>query len=95
MLIHVRQDSSVLAMDLHKSSISAAVLEPGWESPVVDRVASDEASVRRLLGRFDDLSRVAACDEAGPTGYELSWRTSGCLASLAASVSSAVFTADM
>jgi transposase len=70
-LIHVPQDSSLLAMDVHKASISAAVLEPGWTSPVVDKLASDEAAVRRLLGRFEDRSRVVACYEAGPTGYEL------------------------
>src|SRR5206468_10516158 len=34
-------------------------------------VSSDEESVRRLVGRFDDPRRVRACYEAGPPGYEL------------------------
>ena len=71
MLVHVPQDATVLAMDVHKNSISAAVLEPASVSPVVDRVGTDEESVRRLLARFDDPRRVWACYEAGPTGYEL------------------------
>lgn len=71
MLIHVPQDASVLAMDVHKNSISAAVLEAGATSPVADRVGTDDESVRRLLARFEDPRRVWACYEAGPTGYEL------------------------
>lgn len=71
MLIHAPQDASLLAMDVHKATISAAVLEPGWEVPVHDRLASDEASIRRLLERFAEPARVLACYEAGPTGYEL------------------------
>lgn len=71
MPIHLPHNTSVLAMDVHKNTISAAVLEPDWDNPVVERISSDEASVRRLLGRFEDLGRVRACYEAGPTGYEL------------------------
>jgi len=58
-------------MDVHKSSISAAVLSPEATSPVVDKISSDDESVRRLVGRFEDPGRVWACYEAGPTGYEL------------------------
>ena len=58
-------------MDVHKNSISAAVLEAGATSPVADRVGTDDESVRRLLARFEDPRRVWACYEAGPTGYEL------------------------
>ena len=71
MLIHVPSDADVLAMDVHKLSISAGVLAAGSLSPVVDRVGSDEESVRRLVARFEDPGRVWACYEAGPTGYEL------------------------
>ena len=38
---------------------------------MVDRIFNDEASVRRLVGRFPDRSRITACYEAGPGGYEL------------------------
>jgi transposase len=70
-LIHVPPGVPVLAMDVHKSTISAGVLSPEATSPVVDKISSDDESVRRLVGRFDDPTRVWACYEAGPTGYEL------------------------
>lgn len=70
-MIHVPQDATVLAMDVHKNTISAAVLEPGSISPVVDKISSDDEMVRRLVHRFPEPSRLWACYEAGPTGYEL------------------------
>lgn len=72
MLIHVPHGAPVLAMDVHKNTISVAVLEPGSTSPVVDKISSDDEMVRRLVARFPDPRRVWACYEAGPTGYELS-----------------------
>ena len=60
-----------MGLDVHKDSISVGMLEPGSELPVVDRIFHDEPSIRRLMGRFDDLSRLRVCYEAGPTGYEL------------------------
>ena len=71
MLIHVPHEAPVLAMDVHKHTISAALLEPGSTSPLVDRIGSDDEMVRRLVARFPDPSQVWACYEAGPTGYEL------------------------
>lgn len=70
-MIHVPQDVSVLAMDVHKNTISAAILDPGSVSPMVDRISSDDEMVRRLVRRFPEPARVWACYEAGPTGYEL------------------------
>jgi transposase len=70
-VIHVPSGVSVLAMDVHKNSISFGVLEPGVESPVIDRISTDDESVRWLINRFVDPARVWACYEAGPTGYEL------------------------
>jgi transposase len=58
-------------MDVHKNSISTAVLEPGGSSVVVDKIGADDESVRRLVARFVEPWRVWACYEAGPTGYEL------------------------
>jgi transposase len=40
-------------------------------SPVLDKISADDESVRRFMGRFEVPSRVWACYEAGPTGYEL------------------------
>ena len=70
-MIHVPNDVPVLAMDVHKNTISAAVLEADSVSPVVDKISSDDEMVRRLVGRFPEPRRVWACYEAGPTGYEL------------------------
>ena len=39
--------------------------------PQVERIAHDEASVRRLIARFADPGRLRACYGVGPTGYEL------------------------
>ncbi len=70
-VIHVPSDVVVLAMDVHKNSISTGVLEPDVTSVTMDRIGTDDESVRRLVARFPDPSRVWACYEAGPTGYEL------------------------
>lgn len=69
MLIHVPPDVDVLAMDVHKSTISAALLEAGSTRPVIDnKISTDDESIRRLVSRFEDPRRVWACYEAGPTG---------------------------
>ena len=60
-----------LGLDVHKDTISVAILAPDHESPEVDRIPHDEASVRRLVGRLGDLRWLRACYEAGPTGYDL------------------------
>lgn len=71
MLIHVPSDACVLAMDVHKNTISTALLEPTSTMPVLDKISTDEKSVRRLIVRLVDPARAWACYEAGPTGYEL------------------------
>lgn len=78
-VIHVPSGVTVLAMDVHKNSISTAVLKPGSSTPLVDKISSDEEMVRRLMARLDDRAAVWACYEAGPTGYELArtFRASG------------------
>jgi len=69
--IHVPSKCVVLAMDVHKNTISTGVLEPGSTQVLVDKISTDDESIRRLIAGFDDPSRVWACYEAGPTGYEL------------------------
>jgi transposase len=70
-LIHVPPEVRVLAMDVHKNTISTGLLEPGSTSTVLDKISADDESVRRLIARLDDPAQVWACYEAGPTGYEL------------------------
>jgi hypothetical protein len=60
-----------LGLDVHKDTISVAILAPGCDGPEVDRIPHDEPSVRRLVGRLGDPRRLRACYEAGPTGFEL------------------------
>jgi transposase len=64
--------SHFLGLEVHRDTISVAVLGPGREeAPTVDRIANDEPSIRRLVAHFADPQRLRACYEAGPTGYEL------------------------
>ena len=69
--VSAERDVIYLGLDVHKNTISVGVLEPGVEVPVIDRIASDEDAVRRLVARFDDPRQLRVCYEAGPTGYEL------------------------
>ena len=60
-----------LGLDVHKDTISVAILAPDRDGPAVDRISHDEPSVRRLVGRLGDPRWLQACYEAGPTGYDL------------------------
>lgn len=60
-----------LGMDVAMDSIVVGILPQDAESPVVERVFHDEASVRRLVARLGEPGRLRACYEAGPTGYGL------------------------
>ena len=60
-----------LGLDVSKNSIWVGVLEPQQDTARPHRISSDDESVRALVARFADPSRLRACYEAGPTGYEL------------------------
>jgi transposase len=60
-----------LGMDTSKNTIVVAVLMPGEEIPVADRIFNDEEHIRRLIARFPDRGLLRACYEAGPGGYDL------------------------
>jgi hypothetical protein len=60
-----------LGLDVHKDTISVAILTHDRDGPDVERITHDEASIRRLVSRFPEPRRLRACYEAGPTGYEL------------------------
>jgi hypothetical protein len=55
-----------LGLDVHRDTISVAVLAPGQDAPTVDRIAHDELSIRRLVARFPEPRRLRACYEAPP-----------------------------
>ena len=63
-LVHVAFDSS-------KNTLVAGVLRAGEETPTIERVANDEASVRRFVKGFAEPELLRTCYEAGPCGYEL------------------------
>lgn len=60
-----------VGLDVHRDSITSAVLSPQRETPVVDRWFHDEPSVRRFVSGLGSPARVRLCYEAGPTGYDL------------------------
>ena len=60
-----------LGMDVSRDSISVAVLHPDRDLAVVDKIPSDNESVRRLVKRVGRPGGLWACYEAGPTGYDL------------------------
>ena len=60
-----------LGLDVSKASIAVGILRPDEVVPDAEMIAHDEASIRRLIGRFPDPRELRACYEAGPTGYEL------------------------
>ena len=66
-----------LGLDVHKDTISVAILAPDRDGPDVERIPHDEPSVRRLVGRFPD---PVGCEPATrPARPALSW-LGGCIA---------------
>ncbi len=64
--------STLLGLDVHKNTISGAVLRPGdtEDMPDVEKISFDEESVCSLIARLGNARRLRACYEGGPTGYE-------------------------
>jgi transposase len=60
-----------LGLDVHKDTISVGILPTDQQIPDVERIAHDEASVRRLACRLGHPRMLRACYQAGPTGFEL------------------------
>jgi transposase len=60
-----------LGLDVHRDTISVGILPWDREEPSLDKISSDEESVRRLMNRFPDRGALRVCYEAGPTGYDL------------------------
>ncbi len=60
-----------LGMDVSKNSIAVAVLPPDRDVAEVDEIFHDAESVRRLIKQLGKPKEIWACNEAGPTGYDL------------------------
>jgi transposase len=66
-----RRGVTHLGLDVSKNTIAVGILRAGDDGVDVEKIASDEESVRRLVGRLPNPRLLHACYEAGPTGYEL------------------------
>lgn len=60
-----------LGLDVSKNKIAVGILRWDERIPDTEMLINDEASVRRLIGRFPDRGRLRVCYEAGPTGFGL------------------------
>jgi transposase len=60
-----------LGLDVSKNKIAVGILRCDEQVPDTEMVFNDEASVRRLIGRFPDRGLLRTCYEAGPTGFGL------------------------
>src|SRR5688500_8756790 len=62
---------TVIAFDHHAATTVAAVLLPGQRTPALHTLASDNATILRVVERLRRQGPVACCYEAGPCGFEL------------------------
>lgn len=60
-----------MGLDVHKDSIAVAVLRPGQLEPDQRVIANTPEALRKLIAAQRDRTTLAACYEAGPTGYEV------------------------
>ena len=61
-----------LGMDVHKESVTIAVLPAEAASPTrVDRLPNDFVKLRRFMGRLAETAEIRACYEASGAGYVL------------------------
>ena len=72
-----RQDLVWVGLDVHKISISAAVIRPGTDTTEVTNLMADDASVRKFFSHQGPPERLRVCYEAGPTGYHLQRKLAG------------------
>jgi transposase len=63
--------TTFVGLDVHKNSITSAVLAPGADTAVIDRFFPDEPSIKRFVSGLGDRGSLSVCYEAGPTGYAL------------------------
>jgi hypothetical protein len=57
-----------VAFDSSKNTLVAGVLRGGEETPTIERVSNDEASIRRFVKGFPEPGLLRTCYEAGPCG---------------------------
>ncbi len=60
-----------VGLDVHKDSISVALLRPHALEVDEDRIPNTPEAIRTLIRRWGEPAAVRVCYEAGPCGYEL------------------------
>jgi len=65
------RELTFVSLDVHRNSITTAVLELGREMPLVERFFHDEASIGRFVSGLDEFSSIRTCLRSGSTGYGL------------------------
>src|SRR3989441_6113940 len=67
----MEKDTTCVALDDSKRKIVAGILHPGDAQPELREIANDPRQIRRLFERLKREGPVAACYEAGVSGYDL------------------------
>ena len=67
----MRQSTKVVALDIHRDSITVATADPGRKEPrLYGTIASTDEAVAHLADKLADAARpLRFCYEAGPCGY--------------------------
>src|SRR5712691_8745096 len=67
----MEKDTTYVALDDSKRKIVAGILRPSDVQPELREIANDARQIRRLFERLKREGPVAACYEAGVSGYDL------------------------
>ena len=67
----MEKSTTYVALDDSKRKIVVGILRPGAEVPELREIANDPRQIRRLFERLTRDGAVAACYEAGVSGYDL------------------------
>jgi transposase len=67
----MKKDITYVAMDDSKRRIVAGILRPGETDPELREIPNDPHHLQQLVRRLQRDGEVAACYEAGPSGYDL------------------------
>ena len=59
-----------IGLDVHKETIAVATLRPGAPTCEERVIPNTPEAIRKLISGLGDPSRLLACYEAGPTGYD-------------------------
>ena len=67
----MKKSITFVGLDVHSTSITIAVLEPGARKPRISQIQNDAKSIRSTFKRLKKGTWLRCCYEAGPCGFEL------------------------